>query len=249
MATAVAERGGSGLRLALLRGFELRRDGQSLPLSMSTQRLVAFLALRDRQLHRIYVAGMLWLDTCEDRACANLRTAVWRLRRLDRDLVETSGTHLRLGRHVAVDVHEACAQAQRLLDPAADCDGTDLATTRLAGDILPDWYDDWVLIEQERFRQIRLHALEALCERLIAVGRFGAAVEAGLAAVTGEPLRESGQRVLIRAHLAEGNPGEALRQYSSYRRILCDELGLEPSQLMKDLVTTIRTSTAVGAPA
>src|SRR6266571_3495035 len=55
----------------------------------------------------------------------------------------------------------------------------------LSIDLLPYWYEDWVLVERERFRQLRLHALEALCEQLTALGRFDHAVEAGIAAVAG----------------------------------------------------------------
>ena len=103
-----------------------------------------------------------------------------------------------------------------------------------AGEILPDWYEDWVLIEREHFRQLRLHALEALCVELTAAGRFAEAAEAGLAAVEGEPLRESAHRALIGTYLAEGNPGEAIRQYQFFGRCLQDQLGLEPSELMED---------------
>jgi Bacterial transcriptional activator domain len=71
---------------------------------------------------------------------------------------------------------------------------------------------------------------------LTGAGRFGAAVQAGLAAVAGEPLRESAHRTLIRAHLAEGNPGEAVRQYHLYRRLLADELAIEPSPAIRGLV-------------
>jgi DNA-binding SARP family transcriptional activator len=110
----------------------------------------------------------------------------------------------------------------------------------LDGDLLPGWYDDWVLFERERLRQLRLHALETLALALAAEGRFAAAVEAGLAAIRTEPLRESAHRVVVRVHLAEGNLTEALRQYELCRRLFRAELGLEPSALLTDLVPTGR---------
>jgi hypothetical protein len=61
----------------------------------------------------------------------------------------------------------------------------------LSADLLPDWYDDWVLLEAEDWRQLRLHALEALAGRLIALGCWGEAANAAGAAVRAEPLRES----------------------------------------------------------
>jgi DNA-binding SARP family transcriptional activator len=57
-----------------------------------------------------------------------------------------------------------------------------------------------------------------------------------LAAVACEPLRESTHRAVVRAHLAEGNPAEALRQYRSYRQLLNDELGLPPSRQFQELI-------------
>src|SRR5262249_3418614 len=96
----------------------------------------------------------------------------------------------------------------------------------LDAELLPDWYDDWVLLERERLRELRLHALEALALRLAALGRFAEAVEAGLAAVRSEPLRESAHRVLIRLHLAEGNRHRALCQYREYTRLMRLDLNL-----------------------
>ncbi len=234
------ERGGTGLqldqegRLTLLGAFELTVGGESVALSMNGQRLLAFVALQGRSLVRSYVAGSLWLDSTDDRAAGSLRSSLWRLNRRHR-LIEASGERLSLAGNVVVDVHAAIAQAHRLLDPSeSECPSP--RDVLLHGDLLPDWYEDWVTMERERLRQLRVHALERLCDQLADAGRFGEAIEAGLAATKGEPLRESGHRALIRAHLAEGNPGEALNQYRILRTYLTDELGLEPSQMMEALV-------------
>jgi DNA-binding SARP family transcriptional activator len=223
-------------RLSLLGGFELRCAGQDVAVSRNGQRLLALLALQGRPLERLWVAGTLWLDAPEERAGARLRSALWRLPQPGGTaVVEASATHLRLARDLAVDTRELVALAGRLESPAG-CGDHQPEPAALVGDLLPDWYEDWVVLERERFRQLRLHALEALCGRLTEAGRFGAAVQAGLAAVSGEPLRESAHRTLIQAHLAEGNPGEAVRQYHLYRRLLADELALEPSAAIRGLV-------------
>jgi DNA-binding SARP family transcriptional activator len=107
-------------------------------------------------------------------------------------------------------------------------------------DLLPDWYEEWVVVERERYRQLRLHALENLCLELVARRRFGQAVQAGLAAVVGEPLRESATLVLIRVYLAEGNAGEAIRQYDSFTRLLWSELRVSPSSAMREVVDELR---------
>src|SRR2546428_362006 len=78
--------------------------------------------------------------------------------------------------------------------------------------------------------------LEALCVGCTEEGRAAAAIAAGLAAVAAEPLRESSHRVLVEAHLSEGNQAEALRQYLHYRDLLRDNLGVEPSPRITSLV-------------
>jgi DNA-binding SARP family transcriptional activator len=223
--------------LGLLHGFQLRCGVANLALPLSAQRVIAFLALHERPLQRLFVAGNLWLESSEERANASLRTALWRLRRPDCRLVRATASHIALAPEVAVDVRAAAASARRAIQRESDED--DLAELRDAGDLLPDWYDDWVLIERERFRQLRLHALEAVCDTLTAAGRHGEAAEAALAAIAVEPLRESAHRALIRTHLAEGNPGEAIRQYRVFRDLLGTQLGLEPSSLMRELVSAL----------
>ncbi len=214
-------------RLSLLRSFELRRDEQRVALAPGGRRLVAFLALQGGMLERVYVAGMLWIDYGQDAANANLRTALWRLRRLSYPLVEATATHLSLAPEVVVDL-PAAAAITRQVAGGGDCREADLDELMSAGELLPDWYDDWVVIERERFRQSRLHALEAFCDALTREGRYGRAIEVGLTAVAAEPLRESAHRAVMRLHLAEGNRCEALRQYALCRDLLAG-LGLKPA--------------------
>jgi DNA-binding SARP family transcriptional activator len=206
---------------------------------MSAQRLLAFVALHDHPLLRVFVAGSLWTDSSDVRAAASLRSSLWRLHRPGLQLICASATHLRLAAEVNVDIRRGFELAHRLLDGTADFETIRADDVPLDGELLPDWYEDWVLFERERFRQIGLHALEALADRLIAVGRLGPALEAALAAVRREPLRESAHRVLIRVHLAEGNSGEALRQYELCRRLLQERLGLEPSPQLDELIRAL----------
>jgi DNA-binding SARP family transcriptional activator len=227
-----------GTQVALLGAFDLTVDGERVALPMNGQRLIAFLALRDQPLQRSYVAGSLWLDSTDDRAAGNLRSTLWRVNRQCR-LVAGSGETLQLDEHVVVDHRAAVAQAQVLLDPASSgCPSP--RQLRLFADLLPDWYDDWISLDRERFRQLRAHALERLAERLAEAERFGEAVEAALAAVAVEPLRESAHRALVRVHLAEGNRGEALSCYFAFRELLERELGLAPSEQLEGLVAPIK---------
>jgi DNA-binding SARP family transcriptional activator len=222
--------------LSLLNAFELRCEGLVVNLPLSAQRLLAFVALHEHPLHRVYVAGTLWFHASDDRAGASLRSSLWRLNRPGHVVVEATSRHLQLAPDVDVDLRRALAVAHRLLDGSADADDLELGEAALRGELLPDWYDEWLLFERERFRQVSLHALEALAERLVCAGEVARALEAALSAVRIEPFRESAHRVLIRVHLAEGNRSEALRQYELCRRLLRDRLGVEPSAGLTELL-------------
>jgi DNA-binding SARP family transcriptional activator len=221
------------LQLRLLNAFEVVAGGEPVTLPVGAQRLVAFVALQDRPVQRDYVAGMLWLDTPDERAAANLRSMLWRIQKRARGLIDAGGQRLRLEPAVRVDLRDAEALARHEL---AGTDDTLTNAASFAADLLPDWYEDWVLLERERFRQLRLRALEALCERQLHAGRIGDALETGLLSLAGEPLRESAHRALVRVHLADGNAVEAVRQYRLCRRLLREQLGIEPTQQLRELV-------------
>lgn len=80
-----------------------------------------------------------------------------------------------------------------------------------------------------------------MARRLTATGHFANAIEAAYAAIAAEPLRESGRRALIEAHLAEGNRTEALVHAASYRTLLAEEYGMSPSLEFERLVTQARS--------
>lgn len=229
------------VRVELLGAFRLSGRGKVIHLPIGCRRLVALLALRAKPVRRVSVAGTLWMEVSEERAMACLRSALWRIRSTVPTLVEATRTELGLSSAVRVDVHELASLARDVLNESGSVDRAQAALMG-AGDLLPDWDDEWLIPERERFRQLRLHALERLCEQLAAAGRFGVAVEAGLQAIAGDPLRESAHRALIKAHLAEGNVAEATRQFRIYRRLARDELGVEPSSQAKDLVRGLRTA-------
>lgn len=229
-------------QLSLLGGFDLACGDQQLPLCTSGQRLLAYLAVhcRTRAVRRTAVAERLWCDAPPKRAASSLRSVLWRLPRPHgRDLVSSSATCVRLASDVEVDLWNGEEQARNLRSgtsrPLAGLDRFGVLTS----DLLPDWCEDWLLVEQETYRQTRLHALEQLSAALRAAGRYPDALSAGLAAVACEPLRESAHRRVIEVHLAEGNHSEALRQYQSFRRLLADELGLPPSPAIRRLVASL----------
>ena len=225
--------------VCLLGGFSVRMASGALDLAPGCQRLLAFLGLGARRFRRSTVAGTLWPDSSEVRAHASLRSTLARLQRARGGVVDASSTEIGLADAVTVDFDGAREAAYALLRPPTrpvDADAGRVLVDLLSTDLLPGWYDDWVLLETESWRQLRLHALEVLSHSLAAAGHFGDATLAALAAVTADPLRESAHAALITVHLAEGNRSEALRSYAQYRTLLARALGIEPTRKLRDLV-------------
>lgn len=222
--------------------FHLRINNLSVSVPTHVERVLAYLAVHERPQHRRHVAAHLWMDTAEERAGANLRNALWRARHVLGDQLVSDGSYLALSPDVDVDLRRLTSQAHALLRTDVGLHECDTDPTVMLGDLLPDWDEEWIVGERERLRHLRVHALEALCEKLCSAGRNGEAVDVGLMAVSAEPLRESAQRLLVSAHLAEGNMSEARRQYHRYRDLLWEELGIEPSPELRVLVGVTRRS-------
>jgi SARP family transcriptional regulator, regulator of embCAB operon len=230
--------------VAVLGGFGLFWGARVLHVPRASQRLLAYLALRGRLVERAAVAGTLWPDVSERHAYSNLRSALSRLESTARKALTATKLELGLAEGVTVDIRHSQALARRLLHPVLTPDPSDLgiaAVAALSADLLPDWYDEWVLLRAEDWRQLRLHALETLANRLTAAGRWGEAAVAAGAAVRAEPLRESAHAALIQVHLAEGNQSEAVREFARYRTLLHAELGLEPTPRLRQLVQGLQS--------
>lgn len=228
-----------GPQLRLLGEFELR-IGEEVPLHRSAQRLVAFLALAGRPVRRDRVGGALWGEARQSRADGNLRSVLWRLSRAAPQVVERRHECLAIAAAVEVDASTVLDVANLVLDAPTDVPTAAVDRLAAAGELLPGWDEPWLVPEQERFRQLRLHALELVAEARLRAGDFGTAIKLGLAAVESEPYRESPHRLLVEAHLGEGNAYEAAREYLAYRRLATEELGIQPSPRMEALIDSIR---------
>ena len=168
---------------------------------------------------------------------ATWRSALWRLNKGGIDIIEADKHCLSLRRGVAIDVVLVNSWASRLIGGTPTTQDLTMVPETIDGlDLLPGWYDDWISLERESVRQRVLHGLEALVGQLITRERYAEAVTASMMAVSADPLRETAQRTLIQAHLAEGNWCEAYKTYQRYRRLLWDELQIHPSSSLRGLI-------------
>jgi DNA-binding SARP family transcriptional activator len=224
------------IELQLLGRFGVRTGGEHVEVAPSGQRVLACIALCGGVAKRARIAATLWPDHVEPRAAANLRGAVYRLPELLRPELVTQGSALGFSPRWTVDVTAVMDGARQLRDaPTAD----EVDHGVFAQDLLPDWIDDdWLIIERERHRQMRLHALEDLAEAQLAAARPLDAVDTALRAVSTEPLRESAQLLLLRAHLMAGNRAAATRQFRDFWIQLRRELRVDPSPTMQGLMAS-----------
>ena len=222
------------VRLNLIGAFELFVGGRLISMPLGVQRVIAFVALQGRAVARSFVVGNLWPEASEEHARASLRSALWRLRRLESDVLVADPAQIQLARHVGLDT------ADVMNAPIGEGTSPHARPLRLppmfSGELLPGWYDDWVVMARERIRFTQLRTLEEMAERSRADGRLSEAEEAYRAAADLEPFKETVQRGLIQVLLQAGSPGEAIHRYRAYRLLLHDELGVEPSPQMEALL-------------
>jgi DNA-binding SARP family transcriptional activator len=195
-------------------------------LSLPARRILAYLAVRGDPVARPIASAELWPDAPEDVGRANLRRALWNAppgwidARAD-ELILQADTDL--------------ARAEAVAAQAIDGEALTFEDIKLlSNDILPGWHEEWLLAGQDRFRMVRVQALETACRTMTRSGQHSLAAQAGAAALMAEPLRESAAEALIDAHLAQRNRYEALRCYRSLAHRLEVELGVLPDPTLAE---------------
>ncbi len=234
------------IQIFLLGTFAIRiGDNPIVTPSVGTQRMLAYLALHDNGVTRLSMAGTMWPEVSDLNAGGSLRSALTRVDEPTREAIDSESGGLRLAEHVVVDFRESKNLARQLLGSGTEPDEAafgSAAVASLSADLLPDWYDDWVITEAEDWRQLRTSALEVQAEWLTKVGRFAEGAEAARAAMKAEPLRESAHASLVRVHLAHGNVSEAFRAYNQFAAMLNKELGLKPTSRLTELLAPFHRS-------
>jgi DNA-binding SARP family transcriptional activator len=214
-----------------------------------SMRLLVFSALHRGRVERKWAAGVLWPNGSDERAIGNLRSSLWRLRCAGIDVLDSDKWSIGMTPTVLIDIDVIDEWAARVSgEQPLPNDLVIHPGCEAALDLLPSWCEDWVIMSRERLRNRVLHALEALSRRLSAARRHPEAVEAAMLAVRAEPFRDTAQRVLIGAHLAEGNWIEAQRCCQTYIDVLRSELGIEAPSDLQDLLARPWSFTTLPGP-
>lgn len=200
-------------------------------LSLPGRRLLAYLALRRQPVARGMASAQLWPNVSDEAGRANLRRALWHV---PQGWAATVGDELVLDAECDLDAAHRIA-ARALADEPLALE----EITLLSNDILPGWYEEWVLAEQDAFHMLRVQALETVCRTMVRSGHYALAIQAGSAAMAAEPLRESAAEALIDAHLAQRNRYYAVQCFHLLAQRLDRELGVEPDPALAKRVVGI----------
>lgn len=220
------------LEIKLLGDTEVYLDGQLLRFpTQKAKELFAYLVLHHRHAHpRAQLAALLWPDSDEERANANLRQTLTRLRRALRETecLKFSGGAVQFQyRDFWCDVLE--------FERALSDFPTESALALYRGPFLADIYEDWVLIEQEHLQTLYLDALEKLAHVYTERRDYDHAMKMWQHVLRELPWHEQAHRHLIELYVLKGDRSAALRQYEKYAEAVRREINAEPLPEMRAL--------------
>ncbi|MFP4553892.1 MAG: ATP-binding protein, partial [Actinomycetota bacterium] len=231
------------LRIHLFGGFLLERGQATLPpiASRTGRSLFAYLVMHsDRPQQRDYLAGRFWPHLPEGRARRRLSHTLWQIQ----DVVNTGSTSyldattdtLAFDRSAPfwLDVAEFDASFEASPGDSPHGRGHQAAALRRCvelyrGDFLAGYFDDWVLIEQDHYRQRYLTALRRLVDTTKSDGSYEEALAFARRLTHHDPLSEEAHQEVMRLSFLLGRISEALDQYERCRSVLEEEMGAEPS--------------------
>jgi DNA-binding SARP family transcriptional activator/tetratricopeptide (TPR) repeat protein len=231
------------LQVRLLGEVAAEREGEQVTLPPPAGRLLALLALRPGPHDREAAAALLWPGSARPAARANLRTAVWALRKaVGNDPLIASRTAVGLRPDaVAVDLAD-CRGRAAAGDVAA-------AAALCRGELLPGFADDWA--EAAR-RQQRAELAEALASRAVAAERDGdpaAAARWSRLRCELDPLDEAAHADLVRQLAAAGDRAGALVAGREASDRLRSELGVRPGPALRAALAEARGPGSAAVPA
>lgn len=221
--------------LRLLGGWQLIVDGAEVDLGHREQRVIALLGLTDVTV-RAQVASVLWPDSTDEHALGSLRRAVRQCRTRCPGVLDAARLTVSLDAGVGVDVDDLRRAAGLTRLPMSDAVAVELLDVLRGPQLLPGWFDDWVVEERALLEQLRVEALERISLHGLERGDFALALGASAVAIAIEPLRESARELSIRGHLGKDDTASALHELHRYSALMDEELGIAPSARVRALV-------------
>jgi predicted ATPase/DNA-binding SARP family transcriptional activator len=237
------------LRLYLLGPLRLI-DGDT-PLDLATPpktlQLLAYLLLHRKQsFTRDQLAFTLWPDRTEAAARGQLRRYLYRLRQFLPDGVWLTMHGDQVQWNLATDYWLDVEEFEGL--SGGQPDQLEAALSIYSGDLLVDFYEDWVIVEREQLRDLYLADLQHLLEYYRERQDYQRALGFAQQILRREPLHENILRESMRLRAAAGNRTGALEEYRQFRQRVVEELGVAPLPETTALYETLRHSTSAPTP-
>jgi SARP family transcriptional regulator, regulator of embCAB operon len=231
---------GIPFQLNLFRRWQLLQNDFELPVSSRQQRVISALAIQGPRDRR-YLSGLLWPNSPDALAMESLRASVHLIKHQAPELLVVRGPLLSLASGVGVDFQKHLENLRNCERLGSDCVHNDCLSHLRHDDLLPGWYDDWVIFEQHRLRGVLLRALLAHARHWLERGLAEKAVEAAERALEIEPLNETFVGLVIHGELNMGNRAKAVVSFENFRARLAEELCVQPSEQLTRLVAVLRT--------
>ncbi len=247
----------AGFSLQLLGGVSARLEsGASIAFpTKKTKALMSYLAVPPGKSHsRGKLSALLWEDSGEEQARANLRQTLTYLRKalsgLEHEAVATDGDAVALDpAALEIDVVDFERLAQEATPAALERAGELYQGEFLEGfDLRGEAFEAWQRAERQRLHEVAVEVLSSLLTHYVAVGRSDDAVQAAIRLLAIDPLREDAHRALIRLRLHQGQRALALQQYQDCCDLLRRELGTDPDPETERLHRRIREGLSEEAP-
>ncbi|WP_457974934.1 AfsR/SARP family transcriptional regulator [Arthrobacter sp. D1-17] len=226
-------------QLTLFQSWKLLKGANVVHVAARQQRLITALAINGPR-PRSYLVGLLWPEHAEPRAMESLRVSVHLITRQVPGLLVNEGAVLSLSELLDVDLHRFRSQIRHLSQAGLNGNAASCLYDLRRAELLPGWYEDWIIFEQTRLRQDRLHAFLVIARESLVRRDYEIALEASEAALELEPLYERAVGLLIQAERQQGNNASALRAFEKYQAQLKADMGIAPSEAIRRLVADVR---------
>ncbi len=235
------------LEVRLLGQFTIKLDGVPIQInSRPAQSLLAYLLINaGRAVRREKLAGLFWPDASDENARNNLRQALWRVRKsLDAD--GTYDPSLLLVDDITVSVNASSEYRLDVIELETQIH-EDTPLPRLIeivslyeGELLPGFYDDWVVLERERLGAIFEARMGALINRLMELQYWSETVEWSERWISLGGVPEPAYRGLMLAHAVQGDLSKMAAAYHRCEEAMQNELGLAPSDTTQSLYEQLK---------
>src|SRR5687767_6256018 len=232
------------LEVRLLGTFEVKYKNKLVSItSRPAQSLFAYLIMKAGIAHRREkLAGMLWPDSLEETARDNLRHALWRVRKAlpFNSAVEYLLTDdLSIAFNASADYWLDATQLEKLSENAS-IEELMTVLSGYQGELLPGFYDEWVLLEREHLHSIFEHHMARLMSLLQDEKRWQDILDWGERWIKLGQKPEPAYRALMAAHAAKGDMSKVAATYERCVKSL-KEFEIEPSEQTKELYKNLKS--------